>query len=120
MVLTEPMRIATLVVTLALFAACPAPPEQRTTPVAAVVTSPVARVLTLEPGARTAIFAGPLYVSSVNPGGDMELALVPGDTCGGDEVWFTYSGGGVAVPTGQTLCARSTATAARTQAFSGR
>jgi hypothetical protein len=114
------VRIATLVAVVVALAACPAPEAQQTTPVAAVVTSPVARVLTLEPGARTAIFAGPLYVSSVNPGGDLELALVSGDTCGGNEVWFTYVGGGVAVPTGQTLCARSNASVARTQAFSGR
>jgi hypothetical protein len=114
------VRIA-LVLTIILLAACPAPTESpQTTPVAAVVSSPVAKVLTLAPGARTAIVAGPLYISSINPGGDMELALVQGDTCGGDEVWFSYSGGGVAVPSGQTLCARSLAAAARVQAFSGR
>lgn len=114
------VRIA-FVLSLALAAAgCPAPESPQTTPVAAVVSSPVAKVLTLEPGARTAIVAGPLYVSSINPGGDMELALVVGDTCGGNETWFAYSGGGVAVPSGQTLCARSLASERRVQAFSGR
>lgn len=114
------VRIA-FVMSVVLVAACPAPSEStQTTPVAAVVTSPVAKVLTLEPGARTAIVAGPLYISSINPGGDMELALVQGDTCGGNEIWFSYSGGGIAVPSGQTLCARSLASAARVQAFSGR
>jgi hypothetical protein len=115
------VRIVLVLSAAAVATACPAPSEStQTTPVAAVVTSPIAKVLTLEPGARTAIVAGPLYISSINPGGDMELALVQGDTCGGNETWFAYSGGGVAVPSGQTLCARSLASEARVQAFSGR
>jgi hypothetical protein len=114
------VRIASLVTVAALVLACPAPAESPTTPVAAVVASPVAKVLTLEPGARTAIVGGPLFMSSINPGTDLELALVTGDTCGGNETWFSYSGGGVAVPQGQILCARSHADAPRIHAFSGR
>jgi hypothetical protein len=100
-------------------AACPDPTPPQA-PVATVVQNPVARVIALDPDTRTAIVGGPVFVSSINPGGDLELALVNGDTCGGDEVWFTYSGGGVAVPPGQTLCARSHADAKRVHAFSGR
>jgi len=102
--------------------ACPSPPvTPAPTPVAAAAAAqPYARVVTLEPAARTAIIAGPAFVSSVNPGGDLELALVTGDTCGGDETWFSYSGGGVAVPAGQILCARSRADVRRVHAFSGR
>jgi hypothetical protein len=101
-------------------AGCPSPSPAPVAPVAAAAPNPIARVVTLEPDARTAIIAGPLMLSSINPGSDLELALVPGDTCGGDETWFAYSGSGVAVPSGQILCARSRAAQRVTHAFSGR
>jgi hypothetical protein len=103
-----------------LCTACPTPAPAPVVAPAAAAQNPVARVVALEPAARTAIVAGPVFMSSINPGGDLELALVPGDTCGGDEVWFAYSGGGVAVPAGQILCARSRAGERRVHAFSGR
>ena len=103
---------------VALVACGPAPSP--TQPVQTAATPrPLSRVVTLDPGARTAVIAGPIAVTSINPGSDLELAIVQGDTCAGKEVWFSYSGGGVAVPSGQVLCAKSIASMPRAHAFSG-
>jgi len=75
-------------------------------------------VITMEAGAPKAIVSGPFAVTSINPGSDLELALVMrGSDCATATVWFSYSGGGVAVGAGETLCARTETP--RTHAFSG-
>lgn len=74
-------------------------------------------VVALAASAATPIVAGPFAVTAINPGSDLELSLVPGATCRDDAAWFSYSGGGVAVGPGETLCARTDKP--RTHAFSG-
>ena len=81
------------------------------------VPTPATHVLALAAGAATPIVAGPFTVTAINPGSDLELSLVPGATCRDDAAWFAYSGGGVAVGPGETLCARTDKP--RTHAFSG-
>lgn len=97
---------------LALVASCarPAAPPPRA-PV------PATHVVALTAGAAAPIVAGPFAVTAINPGSDLELSLVPGATCRDDATWFAYSGGGVAVGPGETLCARTDKP--RTHAFSG-
>jgi hypothetical protein len=75
-------------------------------------------VITMEAGAPRAIVSGPFAVTAINPGSDLELALVMrGSDCATATVWFAYSGGGVTVGAGETLCARTDKP--RTHAFSG-
>ncbi len=106
-----------------LLAACPAPAAAPVAPGAApaasVAPTYATKVVALEPDAPTAIVAGPFAVTAINPGSDLALALVPGTACTADATWFGYSGGGVAVGRGETLCARSSAGATKVNAFSG-
>jgi len=73
----------------------------------------------LAPNVATPVVAGPFSIRSVNPSGDLEMALSMTKRCTGELLWFGYSGAGVAVGANQTLCVRSGASGARTQAFSG-
>ncbi len=77
-------------------------------------------VMTLAPDAPTAIVDGPFAVSAINPGRALVLAVGSNGACSGELAWFEYSGGGVAVGAGQTLCARSAAHEPVTHGFSGR
>jgi hypothetical protein len=105
--------------TAAVAPASPAPaaPANQIT---ALPAGPATAVVQLAPGVPTAVLAGPFEVISVNPGGDLELAVAPTASCADPQLaWFGYSGGGVAAGTGQVLCARSSGKQIRTQAFSG-
>lgn len=73
------------------------------------------RVLEMDLGDVTAVLVGPWLVTTINPGG-VDLMISPNKHCD-DGLWFDYTGGGVAVPDGEALCAR--AHAHRTVAFSG-
>ncbi len=120
------MRLALAVVVLA---ACKttAPAASTSAPVFAsanqvtvLPAGPASAVVRLTPGVPTAALAGPFEVFTINPGGDLVLAIAPSPKCDDPQLsWFGYSGGGVAVGTGQFLCARSGSSAIRTQAFSG-
>jgi hypothetical protein len=75
--------------------------------------------VTLGDGVPTPILDGPALVNAINPGTDLYLALAPSHRCDdAGVVWFGYSGGGVGVGPGQTLCARSIRHEPHTQAFS--
>jgi hypothetical protein len=76
-------------------------------------------VVALAPAAPTPIAEGPFEIRSINPGSELVLSLAPGAACTADAAWFVYSGGGVVVPAGHMLCARSGAEAPVAHAFSG-
>jgi hypothetical protein len=95
---------------LALCAGCAARPP------ATKPTTYASHVVTLSAGTPAAIVTGAFAVTAINPGSDLELSLVRG-ACRDDAVWFTYSGGGVSVGAGETLCARTDKP--RAHAFSG-
>jgi hypothetical protein len=80
---------------------------------------PATFVVTLVPGEATAVLRGPFVVTSINPGGALELGLAGGESCAAVDAWFSYSGGGVAAAPGEILCARSGAAAPVTHGFSG-
>jgi hypothetical protein len=80
---------------------------------------PATHVVTLAPGAPTPIVRGPFEITTINPAGDLELAIASGEACEG-VVWFAYSGGGAAVGEGEILCARSRRSEPVVQGFSGR
>jgi len=88
------------------------------TDVQALPAGPATAVVVLQPGVPTPVLDGPFLVTAINPGSSMELAVAHSHACDG-AVWFAYSGGGVAVGKGQTLCARSGANGPRTNGFSG-
>jgi hypothetical protein len=78
-------------------------------------------VATLAPDVPTAIVDGPFTISAVNPGRDLALAIAADRACtAASLVWFAYSGGGIVVGPGQTLCVRDVDRAPATQGFSGR
>jgi hypothetical protein len=81
-------------------------------------------VATLPAGTSAAIVQGPFAISAINPGHELELAIgttgAAGGACSGALAWFEYSGGGVTVGAGQTLCARNVAHETATHGFSGR
>ena len=81
-------------------------------------------VATLPAGTSAAIAQGPFAISAINPGRELELAIgttgAAGGPCSGELAWFAYSGGGVTVGAGQTLCARNVAHDTATHGFSGR
>jgi hypothetical protein len=79
---------------------------------------PATHVVTLTPGSPTPILRGPFEVTTINPGGDLVLAISKTESCA-DVVWFVYSGGGAAVGDGEVMCARSSASEPLTQGFSG-
>jgi hypothetical protein len=105
---------------VALFAiACSAPVTAAVgVNVPAPARGPGTIVITLAPSTPTKIVDGPFVVSSINPGRALVLAI--GAACSGDLAWFDYSGGGVTVGAGQTLCAKSVAREPVTHGFSGR
>ncbi|HEY3808229.1 MAG TPA: hypothetical protein VGL61_36870 [Kofleriaceae bacterium] len=108
------MRVA-----LAIVAACAAPSTAAVgVNVPAPSHGPGTIVVTLAPTTPTKIVEGPFAVSSINPGSRLALAM-GSNGCSGELAWFEYSGGGVAVGAGQTLCARSAAREPVTQGFSG-
>lgn len=81
---------------------------------------PATAVVRLTPDLPTAVLAGPFEVFTVNPGGSLAMALASGPRCDDASLaWFSYSGGGVAVGSGQVLCVRSHAASAVTHGFSG-
>jgi hypothetical protein len=79
---------------------------------------PATHVVELAPGSPTPILRGPFEITTINPAGDLELAISKDESCSG-VVWFSYSGGGAAVAEGEILCARSHRSEPRTQGFSG-
>src|SRR5215813_11405410 len=78
----------------------PSGPVEPAKPIRAVDT----RVIQLAADQAAAVLVGPWLVTSINPGG-VELAISPDGRCD-DGTWFDYTGGGVAVPAAETLCAR--------------
>jgi hypothetical protein len=77
-------------------------------------------VVSVPPGVATPIVTGPFAITTINPGGDLDLALSTDGACGAVGAgWFDYSGGGVSVGSDQTLCVRSSAGEPRTHGFSG-
>jgi hypothetical protein len=100
-------------------AAAPAAPAgPPPTDVQPLPAGPATAVVVLAPGVPTPVLDGPFLVTTINPGSSMDLAVAKSHACDG-AVWFAYSGGGVAVGKGQTLCARSAADGPRTNGFSG-
>jgi len=79
---------------------------------------PATVVVALRAHVATPVLDGPFLVTTINPGSSMEMAIATDHHCDASGlVWFGYSGGGVAVAAGQTLCVRTSA--ARTNGFSG-
>lgn len=77
-------------------------------------------VIGFAPGATSPVVVGPFAVTSINPGGSLDLAMSGHPDCRDlGSGWFEYSGGGLRVGEGQTLCARSTAHASLRHGFSG-
>jgi ABC-type Fe3+-hydroxamate transport system substrate-binding protein len=91
----------------------PSAPAAPPTPMRAFDT----RVVSPAAGQPIPVLVGPFQVTAINPGTELALMISRDGGCA-DGVWFDYSGGGVVVPEGETLCARSEET--RAQAFSGR
>ncbi len=81
-------------------------------------TGPATHVVTLVPSSPTPIVRGPFEITTINPGGSLELGVSTSETCT-EVVWFSYSGGGAAVADGEVLCARSHASEPVTHGFSG-
>lgn len=68
----------------------------------------------------TPVVVGPFAITSINPGVNLELALAADAACADVGTgWFEYSGGGVRLGDGQTLCARSSADSVTNHGFSG-
>ena len=74
-------------------------------------------VVTLAPNVPTPIVDGPFAISSINPGRELMVKI---GTCTDATAWFSYSGGGIVVGAGQSLCARNVDSAPATHGFSGR
>src|SRR5690242_7997850 len=53
---------------------------------------PATHTVVLAPGSPTPIMRGPFEITSINPGGSLELSVGTSDACAG-AVWFAYSGG---------------------------
>ena len=97
-----------------------APMPPATTEVAVLPPGPATAVATLAPAIATAVLDGPFFVTAINPGSKLDMAIAPSHRCDDPKLaWFGYSGGGVAVGKGQTLCVRSNASDPRTNGFSG-
>jgi hypothetical protein len=75
-------------------------------------------VVTLAPNTPTPIVDGPFAITSINPGRELVFAI--GACNAASLAWFSYSGGGIVVGDGQSLCARSVDSAPATHGFSGR
>jgi hypothetical protein len=107
---------------LAVLAACGGAP--RTSPAPSTSTAAPAitygtAVAVLAAGTPVSVLAGPFAVTAINPGSNLLLGLSTTGACDASVVWFSYSGGGVAVGDGETLCARSTVQAPVPHGFSG-
>jgi streptogramin lyase len=103
------MRMALLLVVLAACARpAPASPPRETRYHTEVVEIPA--------GDAVSVLQGPFEVFTINPGSNLRLAVAK--SCD-DAAWFTYSGGGVAVGAGETLCAWSLAEEPAVHGFSG-
>jgi len=119
------IRGAILIVLTACAHRGPAPPAPAATaPPAAVapatpVPGPQTVVVTLAPGIPTPVTRGPLGIWTINPGDALRLGVSASGRCDDVAAWFGYSGGGVAVADGQTLCALSSADEPVTHGFSG-
>jgi hypothetical protein len=115
------MRLLAVAALLAVaLAACASQPAPAAAPATPVPTPTFATpVVALVPATPAAIAHGPFEIRSINPGSDLVLSLAPGATCADDATWFAYSGGGVVVPAGHLLCARSAASGPVAHAFSG-
>lgn len=88
--------------------------------IAMLSAGPGTVVVRLSPNQPLAVLAGPFEVRTINPGGNLSMAIAPDRRCDDSSLpWFSYSGGGVAVGTGQVLCVRSSAASAVTHGFSG-
>jgi hypothetical protein len=74
-------------------------------------------VVTLAPNMPTAIVDGPFAISSINPGRELMVKI---GACSSAAAWFSYSGGGIVIGAGQSLCVRSVDSAPATHGFSGR
>jgi len=97
-----------------------APPAAAFTPGAGQCGFGCTVVIAISPGVATPVVAGPFVVTSINPGGDLELAISADTRCADVGTgWFEYSGGGAKVGSNQMLCARSKAAAVRNHGFSG-
>jgi hypothetical protein len=83
------------------------------------VSGPATFVVTLEQEVATPVLRGPFMVTSINPGTQLELGLVAGESCEQVQAWFDYSGGGVGVAAGQVLCVRSSHYGAENHGVSG-
>jgi hypothetical protein len=73
-------------------------------------------VVEIAPGDAVSVLKGPFEVFTINPGSNLRLAVA---TSCDDAAWFAYSGGGVAVGEGETLCAWSLAEEPAVHGFSG-
>lgn len=82
---------------------------------------PATHVVELAPGSPTPIMRGPFVITTINPGGGLDLGMAKdpeNESCAG-VVWFEYSGGGAAVGEGEIMCARSNRSGTITHGFSG-
>jgi hypothetical protein len=88
--------------------------------ISTLAAGPGTVVVRLSPNQPIAILAGPFEVRTINPGGNLSMAIAPDRRCADPSLpWFSYSGGGVAVGAGQVLCVRSSSASAVTHGFSG-
>jgi hypothetical protein len=74
-------------------------------------------VVTLAPNTPTPIVDGPFAITAINPGRELMVKI---GACSSAAAWFSYSGGGIVIGGGQSLCARSVDPAPATHGFSGR
>ena len=88
-------------------------------PAPAAASGPATFVVLLAGGVPTPVLRGPFVITSINPGGSLELGLSSEESCTPVTDWFSYSGGGAAVAAGQILCARSSSADEVRHGFSG-
>jgi hypothetical protein len=100
-------------------AAAVAAPTTASVAVAFAWNGPSTAVVRLPPNAIVPVVSGPFAISSINPGRSLSLSI-GANACAGVVAWFEYSGGGVAIGPGQTLCARNDAGQPMTHGFTGR
>jgi hypothetical protein len=74
--------------------------------------------VTLAPNTPTPIGDAPFAIASIQPGRELMFAI--GACNAASLAWFSYSGGGIVVGAGQSLCARSVDASPATHGFSGR
>jgi hypothetical protein len=74
-------------------------------------------VVTLAPNTPTSIVDGPFAITAINPGRELIVKI---GACSSTAAWFSYSGGGIVIGAGQSLCARNVDSSPITHGFSGR